>query len=123
MHNIGHKIILIRTICSISDTQIRPATRDTQCREHWNTIDKSRARYRKFCKKNKQREVRKAQVLFGPEGVVQLCGKIICLLEIYNIFRRHNNMVYLFNFNITYIIIFATCFDSYESSSGINFKN
>jgi len=52
MHNIGHKIILIRTICSISDTQIRPATRDTQCREHWNTIDKSRARYRKFCKKN-----------------------------------------------------------------------
>ena len=32
-------------------------------------------------------------------------------------------MVYLFNFNITYIIILATCFDSYESSSGINFKN
>ena len=32
-------------------------------------------------------------------------------------------MVYLLNFNITYIIILATCFDSYESSSGINFKN
>ena len=32
------------------------------------------------------------------------------------------NMIYLLNFNITYIIIFATCFDSYESSSGINFK-
>ena len=32
-------------------------------------------------------------------------------------------MVYLLNFNITYIIILATCFDYYESSSGINFKN
>ena len=31
-------------------------------------------------------------------------------------------MVYLLNFNITYTIILATCFDSYESSSGINFK-
>ena len=31
-------------------------------------------------------------------------------------------MVYLLNFNITYIIIFATCFDSYESSSGINLQ-
>ena len=31
-------------------------------------------------------------------------------------------MVYLLNFNITYTIILATCFDSYESS-GINFKN
>ena len=31
-------------------------------------------------------------------------------------------MVYLLNLNITYIIILATCFDSYESSSGINFK-
>jgi hypothetical protein len=29
-------------------------------------------------------------------------------------------MIYLLNFNITYIIILATCFDSYESSSGIN---
>ena len=28
-------------------------------------------------------------------------------------------MVYLLNFNITYIIILATCFDSYESFSGI----
>jgi hypothetical protein len=31
-------------------------------------------------------------------------------------------MVYLLNFNITYIIILATCFESYESSSGINFQ-
>ena len=31
-------------------------------------------------------------------------------------------MIYLLNFNITYIITFATCFDSYESFSGINFK-
>ena len=29
-------------------------------------------------------------------------------------------MVYLLNFNITYIIILATCFDSFESSSGLN---
>ena len=28
-------------------------------------------------------------------------------------------MIYLLNFNITYIIILATCFDSFESSSGI----
>ena len=45
---------------------------------------------------------------------------IYCKSTIY--FRRHNNMIYLFNFNITYIIILATCFDSYESSSGINFQ-
>ena len=32
-------------------------------------------------------------------------------------------MIYLLNFNITYIISFSTCFNSYESSSGINFKN
>ena len=31
-------------------------------------------------------------------------------------------MVYSLNFNITYIIILATCFDSCESSSGINFQ-
>jgi len=31
-------------------------------------------------------------------------------------------MIYLLNFNLIYIIIFATCFDSYESSSGINFQ-
>jgi hypothetical protein len=31
-------------------------------------------------------------------------------------------MIYLLNFNITYMIIFATCCDSYESSSGINFQ-
>jgi len=30
-------------------------------------------------------------------------------------------MVYLLNFNVTYIIILATCFDSYKSSSGILF--
>jgi len=28
-------------------------------------------------------------------------------------------MLYLLNFNTTYIIILATCFDFYESSSGI----
>ena len=28
---------------------------------------------------------------------------LIYLLKIYNIFRRHNNMIYLLNFNITYI--------------------
>ena len=43
---------------------------------------------------------------------------IYCKSTIY--FRRHKNiMVNLLNFNITYIIILATCFDSYESSSGI----
>jgi len=31
-------------------------------------------------------------------------------------------ILYLLNFNIKYIIILATCFDSYESSSGINFQ-
>jgi hypothetical protein len=31
-------------------------------------------------------------------------------------------MINLLNFIITYIIIFATCFDSYESTLGINFK-
>ena len=45
------------------------------------------------------------------------CKSTIC-------FRRHKNiMVYLLNFNITYIIILATCFDYYESSSGLIFKN
>jgi hypothetical protein len=29
-------------------------------------------------------------------------------------------MIYLLNLNVTYIIILATCFDSYESSSDIN---
>jgi hypothetical protein len=47
---------------------------------------------------------------------------IYCKSTIY--FRRHNIiMVYLLNFNIIYTIILATCFDSYESSSGLNFKN
>jgi hypothetical protein len=32
-------------------------------------------------------------------------------------------MIYLFNFNIIYIITFATSFDSYKSSSEIHFKN
>ena len=45
---------------------------------------------------------------------------IYCKSTIY--FRRHNNILYLLNFNITYIIILATCFDSYESSSGIHLK-
>jgi hypothetical protein len=31
-------------------------------------------------------------------------------------------MIYLLNLNVTYIIL-ATCFDSYESSSGINFQD
>jgi len=61
-------------------------------------------------------------LVFNLEGVIPLCGKIIYLLYIYNIFRRHNNRKYLINFNITYIIIFGTCFDFYESSSGINIK-
>ena len=43
-------------------------------------------------------------------------------IYIYIYFRQHNNMIYLLNFNITYIIILATCFDSYQSSSGINFQ-
>jgi len=43
-----------------------------------------------------------------------------CKSTIY--YRRHNNMIYLLNFNITYIVILATCFDSYESSSGINIQ-
>ena len=47
---------------------------------------------------------------------------IYCKSTVY--FCQHNNiMVYLLGFNITYIIILATCFDSYESSSGLNFKN
>ena len=47
---------------------------------------------------------------------------IYCKSTIY--FRRHNNIiVYLLSFNITYIIILATCFVCYESSSGLNFKN
>jgi len=31
-------------------------------------------------------------------------------------------MIYLLNFNITYIIILATCFDPYESSLNINIQ-
>ena len=35
-------------------------------------------------------------------------------------FRQHNNIrIY---FNVTYIVIPAKCFDSYESSSGINIQ-
>jgi hypothetical protein len=43
-------------------------------------------------------------------------------LEIHNIFpstQRYDICIY---FNITYIVILATCFDSYESSSGINIQ-
>ena len=35
-------------------------------------------------------------------------------------FRQHNNICIYFN--ITYIVTLATCFDSYESSSGINIQ-
>jgi len=53
------------------------------------------------------------------EAVNMKC--IYCKSTIY--FRRHNNITaYLINFNIAYIIILVTCFDSYESSSGINFQ-
>ena len=31
-------------------------------------------------------------------------------------------MIYLLNFNITYIIILATCFDSYESRTIVDIK-
>ena len=55
--------------------------------------------------------------IFNIQGQSIYCKSTIC-------FRQHNNiMVHLLNFNIKYIIILATCFDSYESSSGINFKN
>ena len=35
-------------------------------------------------------------------------------------FRQHNNMIYVFT--SIYIVILAICFDSYESSSGINIQ-
>ena len=41
-----------------------------------------------------------------------------CKSTIY--FRQHNNICIYFN--ITYIVILATCFDSYESSLGINIQ-
>ena len=53
-----------------------------------------------------------------------VCSSMIIYCESTIYFRRHSNiMVYLLNCNITYVIILATCFDSYESSSGIKFKN
>ena len=68
-----------------------------------------------------KREFTVTRMDWVQEFIYQL-QSIYCKSTIY--FRRHNNiMVYLLNFNITYIIILATCFDSYESSSGINFKN
>jgi len=42
------------------------------------------------------------------------------LLESYNIFPSTQQYDICIYFNITYIVILATCFDSYESSSGIN---
>ena len=41
-----------------------------------------------------------------------------CKSKIY--FRQHNNICIYFN--ITHMVILATCFDSYESSSGINIQ-
>jgi len=56
------------------------------------------------------------------EGVIPLCGKINYLLKIYNIFPSTQQYVICIYFNITYIIILATCFESFESSSGIHFQ-
>ena len=50
---------------------------------------------------------------------------VLVIINISIILHGHtmkNIMVYLLNFNITYIIILATCFDYYESSSGINLR-
>ena len=40
----------------------------------------------------------------------------------YNIFPSTQQYDICIYFNITYIVILATCFDSHESSSGINIK-
>jgi hypothetical protein len=50
--------------------------------------------------------------------------KLCCIIDyckstIY--FRKHNSICSYFN--ITYIVILATCFDSFESSSGINIQD
>ena len=44
------------------------------------------------------------------------------LLYIYNIFPSTQQYDICIYFNITYIVNLATCFDSYESSSGINIQ-
>ena len=44
------------------------------------------------------------------------------LLQIYNIFPSTQQYDICIYFNITYIVILATRFDSYESSSGINIQ-
>jgi len=44
------------------------------------------------------------------------------LLKIYNIFPSTQQYDICIYFNITYIVILATCFDSYESYSGINIQ-
>ena len=40
----------------------------------------------------------------------------------YNIYPSTQQYDVCIYFNITYIVILATCFDSYESSSGINIQ-
>ena len=44
------------------------------------------------------------------------------LLYIYNIFPSTQQYAICIYFNITYTVILATCFDSYEPSSGINIQ-
>ena len=44
------------------------------------------------------------------------------LLQIYNIFPSTQQYDICICFNITYIVFLATCFDSYDSSSGINIQ-
>ena len=59
---------------------------------------------------------------YNLEGAIPLCGKTIYLLQIYNIFQSIKQYDICIYFNITYIVILATCFDSYELSSGINIQ-
>jgi len=61
-------------------------------------------------------------VVIYLEGVILLCGKTVLLLQIYSIFPSTQQYDICIYFNITYIVILATCFDSYESSSGINIQ-
>ena len=75
-----------------------------------------------FCSAREVLNLAQRVTCFLHFGCSHVTISIYCKSTIY--FRRHNNiMVYLLNFNITYINILATCFVSYESSSGINFKN
>ena len=55
-----------------------------------------------------------------PVSVKIRFANVYCKSTIY--FRQHNNIDIFIYFNITYIIILATCFESYESSSDINFQ-